>query len=269
MMAKNILVTGATDGIGLETAKLLAAGGHALLLHGRNAAKLEAAKETVAAIDGAGPVETCIADLSHLREVAALADRIRRRPVALDVLINNAGIFKTPDPVTPDGLDIRFAVNSLAPYLLARELAPGMGAGARIVNLSSAAQAPVDLQALAGKVRLGDMDAYAQSKLALTMWNAAMAAAKPEGPVMIAVNPGSLLASKMVREGFGVAGKDLSIGASVLVRAALSDSFADATGRYFDNDRGSFGPPHPDASDPRKCAALVAALETILGGALA
>ena len=110
------------------------------------------------------------------------------------------------------------------------------------------------------------MEAYAQSKLALTIWSAAFAAAHPDGPLSVAVNPGSLLATNMVREGFGVAGNDIAIGADILVRAALSSEFADASGRYYDNDSGRFAPPHRDTADPAKAAAVVAAIEAAIAG---
>ena len=168
-----------------------------------------------------------------------------------------------PDPMTPDGMDARFVVNTLAPYLLTKRLRPLMSADARIVNLWSAAQAPVNVDALLGRVRVGDMDAYAQSKLALTMWSRQMGL-EQGGPLVVAVNPGSLLASKMVKEGFGVAGSDLSIGADILVRASLSDEFADASGAYFDNDAGHFGDPHLDALDSEKSARIVEAIEEAL-----
>ena len=76
------------------------------------------------------------------------------------------------------------------------------------------------------------MGAYAQSKLALTIWSREMVKELPDGPIVVAVNPGSLLASKMVKEGFGIAGNDLQIGADILCQAALDDSFADASGKY-------------------------------------
>ena len=162
-------------------------------------------------------------------------------------------------------MDLRFVVNTIAPYLLTQKLLPLLRASGRIVNVSSAAQASVNLAALSGDVRLGDdMEAYAQSKLAITMWSRDMAEALNEGPVVIAVNPGSLLASKMVREGFGVPGKDLSIGAKVLVRATLSKEFTDASGKYFDNDEGRFSDPHPDVLDPSKCSDVVQAIEALL-----
>ncbi|MAI46561.1 MAG: SDR family NAD(P)-dependent oxidoreductase [Hyphomicrobiaceae bacterium TMED74] len=268
-MTKTILVTGSTDGIGLATAKRLVAQGHSVLLHGRNAAKLEAADREVTAAAQVGRTKSYVADLSDLTEVAALADQIKKQHDHLDVVINNAGVFKTPSPITEAARDVRFVVNTLAPYLLTRRLLPLMDIAGCVVNLSSAAQAPVNLDALAGQVRLDDMEAYAQSKLALTMWNNGLAQMRTDGPIMIAVNPGSLLASKMVKQGFGVAGHDLGIGAGILTRAALSDEFAEANGKYFDNDEGRFGPPHRDALDAAKCKQLVEALDALLAHSIA
>lgn len=264
-MTKTILITGATDGIGLATARTLVEQGHTVLIHGRHAAKLSEVHKTLTALPGAGSVESFVADLSRLADVEALAKAVTAQHKSLDVLINNAGVLKNPHTRTPEGLDVRFVVNTLAPYLLTQRLLPLLRAGSRVVNLSSAAQAPVDLEALAGRTRLGDMPAYAQSKLALTMWSRQMAiAVGDKGPMVVAVNPGSLLATKMVKEGFGVAGSDIRIGADILVRAALSDDFAKATGQYFDNDAHRFAEPHPDALDPRKTARLVQAIEALL-----
>lgn len=132
--------------------------------------------------------------------------------------------------------------------------------------MSSAAQSPVDLEALTGKKVLSDdMQAYAQSKLAITMWSAALSNQLGyDGPSIIAVNPGSLLASKMVKEGFGIAGNDLSVGADILTRAALSEEFDDASGKYFDNDRKQFANPHIDAMDKEKCDEIVNVIDSLL-----
>lgn len=257
-MTKTILITGATDGIGLEAAKLLAADGCTLLLHGRSAAKLAAVQ---AQIEGS---QTFLADLSDLSAVAAMADEIAASHTHLDVLINNAGVLKAPQTVTASGHDIRFMVNTFAPYLLAKRLLPLMDGAGRIVNLSSAAQAPVNLEAMAGKTSLADMEAYSQSKLAITMWSRIMAEGSPEGPLIVSVNPGSLLATNMVKEGFGIAGNDIGIGSGILHRAALSDEFKGKSGAYFDNDAGKFGPPHPDAMDDVKARAVVAGIEAVL-----
>ncbi|MEO1200163.1 MAG: SDR family NAD(P)-dependent oxidoreductase [Pseudomonadota bacterium] len=261
-MPKTILITGATDGIGLETAKLLSEEGHNVLLHGRNPAKLEAATAALPAKAG-----IYIADFSNLSDVIALSKSVTAQHDKIDVLINNAGVLKSPSPVTPDGLDVRFVVNTIAPYLLTRHLLSAMGTSGRIINLSSAAQAPVDLAALKGEKQLEDMAAYSQSKLAITMWTRALAAELPDGPLVIAVNPGSLLASKMVKEGFGVPGNDLRIGADILRRAALAGDFASHTGAYFDNDAGRFAPPHPAGLDAKASKALMAVLDAMIADA--
>lgn len=266
-MPKTILLTGATDGIGLETAKMLIQKGHRVLLHGRNPAKLEAAEKTLTSLAGSGKTERYVADLSRMADVEGLARAVGEKHAKLDVLINNAGIFKTADVVTEDGLDVRFVVNAIAPYLLTRQLLPLFDPSGRVINLSSAAQAPVDPKALAGQTKLDDMTAYAQSKLALTMWSRCLALSQGEkGPVVIAVNPGSMLGSKMVQEAFGVAGGDVQVGAEILTRAALDEDFASASGQYFDNDKGQFGPPHPDALDLKKSNEIVCAIEAVLTG---
>lgn len=236
-MSKTIFITGSTDGIGLLTAITLRAQGHNVLLHGRDAAKLQAA----AAELGAG-TQTYQADLSSLEATQALAETLLADHDRIDVLINNAGVLKSGNPILPNGQDLRFVVNTLAPYVLTQALMPIIPRDGRILNLSSAAQAPVNLDAMRGGQRLDDMGAYAQSKLAITIWSQEMARAQPDGPTVIAVNPGSLLASKMVKEGFGVEGHDLQIGADILCRLSLEPAFADASGKYWDNDAGGFGP---------------------------
>ena len=268
-MHATLLVTGSTDGIGLATAKRLVAQGHTVLLHGRSPDRLDKAAQALAARPGGGRVETYLADLSRLADVAALAKAVAETHATLDVLINNAGVYGAPDPVTADGLDVRFAVNTIAPYLLAQRLLPVLGPAGRVINLSSAAQSPVDPDALSGRRRLSDGAAYAQSKLALTMWSRHLALSlAPRGPAIVAVNPGSLLGSKMVKQAFGVAGGDLGVGADIVCRAALDDAFAAASGQYFDNDSGRFAAPHPDALDSRKSQEIVGVIETVLAEAL-
>ncbi|MGI9626497.1 MAG: SDR family NAD(P)-dependent oxidoreductase [Longimicrobiales bacterium] len=266
-MQKTILVTGSTDGIGLEASKTLAELGHVVLLHGRNSAKLEDLERSLSAETGGGRIETYLADFAVREDVEAMAKAVIEAHGSIDVLINNAGVYSTSHPITADGLDARFAVNTVAPYLLTKRLLPLLGAGGRVVNLSSAAQSPVDPAAVTGRTRLSDGPAYAQSKLALTMWSRAMAQTLGEGgPAIIAVNPGSLLATNMVRDAFGVPGADVRIGADILVRAALADEFESASGKYFDNDKGRFGSPHPDALDLEKCQEIVDILEVLLDG---
>lgn len=254
-MPKTILVTGSTDGIGLLTAQRFASGGHTVLLHGRSEAKLAAAATQIG-----GQTESYVADLSITTDVQALAAAIRRKHDQLDVLINNAGVLKTPVEKTADGLDMRIMVNTLAPYVLTRLLLPIIPSDGRIVNLSSAAQAPVDFDVMAGRSSVDTMAAYSQSKLAITIWSRALADELAQGPLVVAVNPGSLLASKMVKDGFGIAGNDMQIGVDILHEAALGQSFADASGKYFDNDAGDFAPPHSAALDEDHANKVMAAV---------
>lgn len=250
--SKTILITGSTDGIGLETAKMLKENGHRVLLHGRSESKMEQAKE---ALGGDKSVPGYLGDLSHRDQVVALAEAVKAGHERLDVLINNAGVFRVPNPRTAGGLDLRFVVNTVAPYLLTKLLLPIIPKEGRVVNLSSAAQAPVGLEALHGRASLGDGVAYAQSKLALTMWSRQLQ--------YIAVNPGSLLGSKMVKEAYGMDGAPLIKGADILCRAALSAEFEGAGGRYFDNDSGRFADPHLDALSAEKVAAVCGVVEEL------
>ncbi len=269
-MTKTILMTGATDGIGLETVKRLAPAGHTLLLHGRNPAKLESAVELVSGIPGVGTLKTYQADLSSLQDVVALADAVATDFDKVDVLINNAGVFKTSSPTTADGLDVRFVVNTIAPYLLTKRLQPQLGATARVINLSSAAQAPVDDDALRGQRSLGDGEAYAQSKLAITMWSLALAKKWSDtGPSIIAVNPASFLGSKMVKEAYGHEGHDLGIGADILVRLSVDPELDGITGQYYDNDQRKFSDPHTDALSESKNRELMATIEGLIDQHLA
>ena len=255
-MTKTIFITGSTDGIGLEAAVLLSRRGHRVLLHGRSPDKLDAAKRRV------GTEHGFLADLSKLDEVRSLAEEVGRDHPHLDVLINNAGVYRAKVARTEAGMDVRFAVNTVAPYLLTRLLTPQLQQGARVLNIASAAQAPVDLVALSGGAPLQDGAAYAQSKLAMVMWTRVLA--RGEGPVMLAVNPGSMLGTKMVREGFGVAGGDVSIGAEILARLAVDEDVRGASGQYYDNDARRFGPPHPAAEDDAACDAVVAAIDALV-----
>lgn len=258
-MAKTILITGSTDGIGLLTAKTLASSGHQVLLHGRSREKLDKA-----AVEVGGTSETYAADLSSMEQVHTLAAAVRQRHSQLDAVINNAGVLKVNQPRTSDGYDVRFMVNTFAPYVLTRALLPILPVHARIVNLSSAAQEMVDLDALHGRKQVDDMRAYAQSKLAITIWTRELAKELSDGPIVVAVNPGSLLASKMVKEGFGVAGNDLQIGADILCEAAIGESFSEASGQYFDNDRGEFASPHAAALDVDHSRDVMRAIEEVV-----
>lgn len=278
-MTKTILITGSTDGIGKLTALKLAEAGHQVYVHGRNADKLASVIAEVKAVATGAAVDNIngfVADFSDLTDVLKMAAEVNEKLPKLDVLINNAGIYTTASPTTKDGLDVRFVVNYLAPYELTNALLPLLKKSnkARILNLSSAAQAPILYKAFAGQDRLADKDAYAQSKLALTMWSMDLADTVAADDInVIAVNPGSLLNTKMVDEAYGQHWSPADKGANILTELAISDEFADDTGKYFDNDikdgvhgdaRGEFGQPHADALNKEAIAELERQTQTVL-----
>ncbi len=171
MSGKTCLVTGATSGIGEVTARELAARGAAVVLVGRNRGKCEASAERIRAETGGGDVQWLVADLSSRDEVRRLAREVRERFPRLDVLVNNAGAMFAPRRETVDGVEMTWALNHLAYFLLTDLLLDTLKASApaRVVNVASDAHRMVpgiDFDDPEGKTRYRPFRAYGQSKLA-------------------------------------------------------------------------------------------------------
>jgi NAD(P)-dependent dehydrogenase (short-subunit alcohol dehydrogenase family) len=163
------LVTGATSGLGLETAKALAAAGADLILGVRNPSAGEVMAAGIRA-DTGRRVQVGLVDLSDLRSVVAFADQVQSQVESVEVLVANAGVSKTPESHLPNGMDVRFATNHLGHFLLIHLLIPQLAArGARLVVLSSAAHKnrPIHLDDLQWQNRPhNDLAAYGESKTA-------------------------------------------------------------------------------------------------------
>ncbi|WP_217694892.1 SDR family oxidoreductase [Deinococcus marmoris] len=177
MQGRSVLVTGATGGIGLETARELARRGAAVTVLGRNPEKTA---RVAAEIGAAG---TLIADLAEMQQVRQVAAEFRDRVGSLDVLVNNAGAFYTERHESREGTELTWALNHLAPFLLTRELLPLLRAGkaSRVVTVSSGAHAM-------GRIRFDDPEfrrgysgwaAYGQSKLANILFTRELARRNP------------------------------------------------------------------------------------------
>ena len=165
---KTVLVTGSTDGVGRLVAIRLGEAGARVLAHGRNTQR---GALVVSEIEAAGgTAEFIAADLSALAEVRRLAEAVRARTDRLDILINNAGIGRSgaTRQTSADGHELRFAVNYLAGFPLTQLLLPliKQSAPARIVNVASAGQQPLDFADIMLTRGYGGTRAYCQSKLA-------------------------------------------------------------------------------------------------------
>lgn len=235
-----ILVTGATDGLGRRVALDLASEGARVLLHGRSEERTEAALREISEKTGSDRLEYYLADFSSLSEVRAMADRIRADHDRLDVLVNNAGVIFQRREESEDGVERSFAVNHLAAFLLTRLLLSLLrnSAPARIVNVASAAQSPIDFDDVMLKRNYEPMRAYAQSKLAMVMDTLDLAEdLEGTGVSVNALHPASLMDTRMVRENFGAAASSIQEGAEATERLAVSPDLEGVTGRYFDGKR--------------------------------
>jgi NAD(P)-dependent dehydrogenase (short-subunit alcohol dehydrogenase family) len=235
-----VLVTGATDGLGRHVARELAARGATVLLHGRSPERLEATLEELGRETGSEELRRYPADLSSLGEVRGLAERILSERERLDVLVNNAGIISQGREESADGHELTFAVNHLSHFLLTSLLLPLLrnSAPARIVNVASAAQRPIDFDDPMLERGYDAMGAYSQSKLAQVMFTFELAERlRGTGVTVNALHPASLMDTKMVRGTFGYATSTVEEGAAAVVRLAASPEFEGVAGRYFDGTR--------------------------------
>ncbi len=233
-----ILVTGATDGLGRRVARELAAKDAAVLLHGRSPERLDATLEELRSQTGSEKVNSYLADLSSLAAVRDLAERILSEHDRLDVLVNNAGIIARGRKESADGYELTFQVNYLSHFLLTRLLLPLLKDSARIVNVASAGQSPLDFSNLMLERGYDAMKAYSQSKLAQVMFTFELAEhLRGTGVSVNALHPASLMDTKMVQSTFGYSMSTVEEGTEAVVRLAVSQEVEGVTGRYFDGKR--------------------------------
>jgi len=239
MSDKTVLVTGSTDGLGRALALELVAGGATVLLHGRDPVKGEQTLADIRDATGSDRLAFCLADLSSLSEVRGLAEQILDEHDRLDVLVNNAGIGRGDGTreVSKEGYELRLAVMYLAPFLLTQLLEPLLvgSAPARIVNVTSAGQAPIDFDDLMLEREYDGIRAYCRSKLALVMLTLDQAEALRDRNVTAnCLHPGTFMPTKMVLEA-GIRPVDsLESGVEATMRLVSAPELADVTGIYFD-----------------------------------
>ena len=234
---KVALVTGSTDGIGFETARQLLVEGMHVLVHGRNERKAKGSAPDLARRVSGARTTPVWADFSRMSEVAALAEQVNAVAPALDVLINNAGVYSRRRSVTDDGFELTMAVNHFAPYLLTRLIGPLMSKApaGRIINVSSMAHqsGDIDLDDLTFQHGYDGYSAYAASKLANILFTRALASRLAgTGVTANCLHPG-VIDTKLLHAGFNIKGASLESGARTSVYLATSGKVASVSGKYF------------------------------------
>ena len=222
-----VLVTGSTDGLGREVARRIAASGAHVIVHGRNAERGDALVAEIEA-EGKGSARFYAADLASLAEVRGLAEAILRDYDRLDILVNNAGIGSSPNErlVSQDGHELRFAVNYLSGFLLTRMLLPRIRASApaRIVNVASLAQSPIDFDDVMLERSFSGGRAYGQSKLAQILFTFDLAAELEGSGVLVnTLHPATYMPTGMVRRAGVEPRSTIDEGADAVMNLVMGD----------------------------------------------
>ncbi|WP_067721154.1 SDR family NAD(P)-dependent oxidoreductase [Nocardia yamanashiensis] len=252
-MSLTVLITGATDGLGRALADRLAADGATLVLHGRDHEKLSDTADSVRA--RGARVHAVVADLADLDQVRRLATQVADRTDRLDVLVNNAGIGSgLPDgrsrQTSVDGYELRFAVNYLAGFALTLDLLPLLrdSTPARIVNVASIGQHPLDFANLMLEQGYSGTRAYGQSKLAQIMSGFELAERlSGTGITVNSVHPATYMPTKMVLAEIGHSIDTLDTGVTATHRLVTDPALASTTGCFYD--RTHEAKAHPQAYD--------------------
>ena len=241
---KTIIVTGANSGIGKEAALNLANSGHRVLMLCRDSEKSEQALEEIRSQSNNQNVSLIKVDLSSPRSIASAVEKISRDHEVIDVLVNNAGVYKVKREQNEDGVEMTFAVNFLAPFMLSQMLLTKLEASGdgRIINVVSELYKNGSLNfddlMLEKKYKAGD--AYANSKLAAVLYTVELAKQiKDQGITVNALHPGVLATSSFrdypnfVVKLLNMFLEDPEKGGERIAYLATSDKVADATGKYF------------------------------------
>ncbi|MBV8105445.1 MAG: SDR family NAD(P)-dependent oxidoreductase [Hyphomicrobiales bacterium] len=244
LAGKTILVTGSTDGVGRYVAERLAADGASVIAHGRDRGRGEA---LVGRIEKSGGKARFLrADLASLAEVRSLAEGVGEICDGLDVLVNNAGIGTggggARREVSADGLELRFAVNYLAGFLLTRLLLPLIEARApsRIVNVSSAGQQSIDFSDVMLTHGYSGVRAYCQSKLAQVLFTIDLAEELKARDITVnCLHPATYMDTTMVRVSGTRPISTVEEGGAAILQLVGSAALDASTGRYFNGLRES------------------------------
>lgn len=234
---KNILVTGATDGIGKELSRMLAHTGASLLLHGRSPERLATTTRAIKEETNNRNIETFLADFASLKQVRAMAGEIIQKVGHLDVLVNNAGFFPKEKSITKDGFERTLQVNYIAPFTLTLLLFPIIGGQktSRIVNLTSIGHRYVwpNIRDTQSQIFIGWV-AYCHSKLLTIPATRELADRLSDANVTVnCIHPGVIQTklTHMLPVSWGVS---VHSGATTVFNLAVNPKFDTVSGEYIE-----------------------------------
>jgi NAD(P)-dependent dehydrogenase (short-subunit alcohol dehydrogenase family) len=250
---QTVLVTGATGGLGRGLVLRLSDLGATVVAHGRDAARLADLADEVRR--SGGRIDTVQADLADLAQVDRLADTVLDRHAELHALVNNAGVGFGPTGAgreeSRDGIELRFAVNHLAGLELAHRLADRLRASApaRIVQVASAGQLPLDPDDPLTETGYDGVTAYRRSKLAQVMAGYDLAAELVGTDVTVnSLHPATYMDTAMVREHGISPVSTVEEGVEAVLRLVVDPDLDGVSGRYFNGTEEA--DPDPQADDP-------------------
>ncbi len=237
-----VLITGASDGIGKETARQLSRQGHSIVMVGRDNRKSISAHSEIQA-EAKSEVDLLTADFASMESVSRLADEVSGSFPDLQVLVNNAAVIRTERVVTADGFEETFAVNYLAHFLLTYKLLNLLrnNAPSRVVNVSSMVHesGSIDFEDLHSERSYNPSRAYAQSKVAMVLFTRELHGRYfKEGISSNALHPG-VINTKLLHVLFS-GGASVEQGARTPAYLAASEEVEGVSGKYFVNKRPAF-----------------------------
>jgi NAD(P)-dependent dehydrogenase (short-subunit alcohol dehydrogenase family) len=239
MDGKTVLITGSTDGVGRYVATKLAVAGAKVLIHGRDRARAKTLSDEITRAGGFEPT-FYQADLSSLADTKRLGEAVLADHKRLDVFISNAGIGSQNEgparQTSKDGYELRFAVNYLSGFLLARLLLPLLKASApsRIVNVASLGQHPIDFDDVMITKGYSGSRAYAQSKLSQIMFTIDLAEElKGTGVTANSLHPATYMNTTMVRAGGITPMSTVEQGGDAILHLVTGDDVASKSGLFF------------------------------------
>lgn len=240
MPNKKILITGATDGIGRETARRLAMDNHEIIIHGRNSNRVQSAVSMIKKETGNENVFGEVADFTSLKDVKRLSIKLKSNYDVLDVLLNNAAIINQDYETTVDGFEKTFQVNYLAHFVLTNNLLPLLKGAVqgRIVNVASMVHSNnIDLDDLQLKQKYSGSEAYSATKLYNILFTFKLARLLDGSSITCNCFHPGVINTKLLRNNFGSIGGAVSEGADNSVYLVVNPSVSSITGKYFRNSR--------------------------------